>query len=349
MAHGVALRGTVIKASCGKGYFLNLNSNRLKSVPEYVSRFPNLSVLLLSHNSISDLPTQLQSLRHLTELNLGNNVLREFPVVLKHLDSLRKLDLYRNKIDVVSPDAIGNLGNLVVLNLDHNNIQRLPPEIGRLRKLQHFSMLDNKLEELPGEVGCLKALSELNLNYNNLSSLPEQLYFCRSLLKLYAARNRLTNLPEGITALVKLQVLDVAGNRLSMFPIEFHLMHLTELYCDGNWLIKHKPVPLLPKPQMLSLKELAARLVLLEVRKEISLIKPSLPHYPELNDLLSSSKCCTECHGPFLSTWVECVHFVSLKKEMNLRSRLTIPVRALLCSYNCFRAEGPCYYGVEMK
>ncbi|XP_008420180.1 leucine-rich repeat-containing protein 69 isoform X2 [Poecilia reticulata] len=291
MAHGVALRGTVIKASCGKGYFLNLNSNRLKSVPEYVSRFPNLSVLLLSHNSISDLPTQLQSLRHLTELNLGNNVLREFPVVLKHLDSLRKLDLYRNKIDVVSPDAIGNLGNLVVLNLDHNNIQRLPPEIGRLRKLQHFSMLDNKLEELPGEVGCLKALSELNLNYNNLSSLPEQLYFCRSLLKLYAARNRLTNLPE----------------------------------------------------------ELAARLVLLEVRKEISLIKPSLPHYPELNDLLSSSKCCTECHGPFLSTWVECVHFVSLKKEMNLRSRLTIPVRALLCSYNCFRAEGPCYYGVEMK
>ncbi|XP_016524707.1 leucine-rich repeat-containing protein 69 isoform X3 [Poecilia formosa] len=196
MAHGLALRGTVIRASCGRGYSLNLNSNRLKSVPEFVSRFPNLSVLLLCHNSISDLPTQLQSLRHLTELNLGNNALREFPVVLSHLGSLTKLDLYNNKIAVVSPDAIGNLGNLVVLNLNHNNIQRLPPEIGRLRKLQHFSIVDNKLEELPGEVGCLKKLSELNLTYNNLSSLPKQLYFCRNLIKLYAARNRLTNLPE---------------------------------------------------------------------------------------------------------------------------------------------------------
>ncbi|XP_016524705.1 leucine-rich repeat-containing protein 69 isoform X1 [Poecilia formosa] len=349
MAHGLALRGTVIRASCGRGYSLNLNSNRLKSVPEFVSRFPNLSVLLLCHNSISDLPTQLQSLRHLTELNLGNNALREFPVVLSHLGSLTKLDLYNNKIAVVSPDAIGNLGNLVVLNLNHNNIQRLPPEIGRLRKLQHFSIVDNKLEELPGEVGCLKKLSELNLTYNNLSSLPKQLYFCRNLIKLYAARNRLTNLPEGITALIKLRVLDVAGNMLSIFPVEFHLLHLTELYCDGNWLIKLEPVPLLPQPQMLSLKELAARLVLLEVRKKFSLIKLSLPHYPELNDLLSSSRCCTECNGPFLGTWVECVHFVSLQKEMNLRSWLTIPVRALLCSYNCFRAEGPCYYGVETK
>uniref|UniRef100_A0A3B3WSL7 Leucine rich repeat containing 69 n=1 Tax=Poecilia mexicana TaxID=48701 RepID=A0A3B3WSL7_9TELE len=332
MAHGLALRGTVIRASCGRGYSLNLNSNRLKSVPEF--------------------STILSMSLKLTELNLGNNALREFPVVLSHLGSLTKLDLYNNKIAVVSPDAIGNLGNLVVLNLNHNNIQRLPPEIGRLRKLQHFSIVDNKLEELPGEVGCLKKLSELNLTYNNLSSLPKQLYFCRNLIKLYAARNRLTNLPEGITALIKLRVLDVAGNMLSIFPVEFHLLHLTELYCDGNWLIKLEPVPLLPQPQMLSLKELAARLVLLEVRKKFSLIKRSLPHYPELNDLLSSSRCCTECNGPFLGTWVECVHFVSLQKvrtEMNLRSWLTIPVRALLCSYNCFRAEGPCYYGVETK
>ncbi|XP_014331554.1 leucine-rich repeat-containing protein 69 [Xiphophorus maculatus] len=349
MAYGVALRGTAVRALCGKGNSLNLNSNGLKSVPEFVSRFPNLSVLLLCHNSISALPTHLQSLCHLTELNLGNNALREFPAVLSHLGSLRKLYLYRNKIDVVSPDAIGHLGNLVVLNLNHNNIQRLPPEIGRLRKLQQLSMLDNKLEELPGEVGCLKKLSELNLTFNNLSRLPRQLYFCRNLIKLYAARNRLTNLPEGITALVKLRVLDVAGNMLSIFPMEFHLLHLKELYCEENWLIKLKPVPILPHPENLSLKELAARFVLLEVRKQFSLINLSLPHYPELNDLLSGSNCCTECNGPFLNTWVECVHFVNLKKDMNLRSSLTIPVRSLLCSYKCFRAQGPCYYAVERK
>ncbi|XP_043994457.1 leucine-rich repeat-containing protein 69 isoform X2 [Gambusia affinis] len=254
MAYSVVVRGTVYRAMCGNGNSLNLNSSGLKSVPEFVSRFPNLSVLLLCYNSISDLPTHFQSLCHLTELNLGNNALKEFPVVLSHLGSLRKLYLYRNKIDVVSPDAIGHLRNLVVLNLNHNNIQRLPPEIGRLRNLQHFTMLDNKLEELPDEVGCLKKLCTINLTFNNLSRLPQQLYSCKNLIQLYVARNRLTKLPEGITALVKLRVLDVAGNMLSIFPIEFHLLHLTELYCEENWLIKFIPVPLPPQPALLSLK-----------------------------------------------------------------------------------------------
>ncbi|XP_043994456.1 leucine-rich repeat-containing protein 69 isoform X1 [Gambusia affinis] len=349
MAYSVVVRGTVYRAMCGNGNSLNLNSSGLKSVPEFVSRFPNLSVLLLCYNSISDLPTHFQSLCHLTELNLGNNALKEFPVVLSHLGSLRKLYLYRNKIDVVSPDAIGHLRNLVVLNLNHNNIQRLPPEIGRLRNLQHFTMLDNKLEELPDEVGCLKKLCTINLTFNNLSRLPQQLYSCKNLIQLYVARNRLTKLPEGITALVKLRVLDVAGNMLSIFPIEFHLLHLTELYCEENWLIKFIPVPLPPQPALLSLKELAARFVLLEVRKQFSLINLSLPHYPELKDLLSSSSCCTECKGPFLTSWVECVQFINLKKDMNMKSCLTIPVRSVLCSYKCFREQGPCYYAVETK
>ncbi|XP_054909902.1 leucine-rich repeat-containing protein 69 [Poeciliopsis prolifica] len=349
MASGFALRGTVVRALCGKGNSLNLNSNQWKSVPEFVSRFPKLSVLLLCYNSLSDLPSHFQSLNHLTELNLGNNALREIPIAISYLGSLRKLYLYRNKIDVVSPDAIGSLRDLVVLNLNHNKIKRLPPEIGRLKKLQLLSMIDNKLEELPGEIGCLKKLSELNLTFNNLSRLPRQLYFCMNLVQLYAARNRLINLPEGITALTKLRVLDVAGNMLSIFPVEFHLLHLKELRCEGNWLIKRKPVPLHPRPEILPLKELAARFVLLEVRKQFSLINLSLPHYPEVNVLLSSSSFCTECNSPFLTTWLECVQFVNLKKDMKMKTSLTIPVRALLCSYKCFRAQDPFYYAIERK
>lgn len=68
MAYSVVVRGTVYRAMCGNGNSLNLNSSGLKSVPEFVSRFPNLSVLLLCYNSISDLPTHFQSLCHVSLL-----------------------------------------------------------------------------------------------------------------------------------------------------------------------------------------------------------------------------------------------------------------------------------------
>lgn len=34
---------------------------------------------------------------------------------------------------------------------------------------------------------------------------------------------------------------------------------------------------------------------------------------------------------------------------MNMRSRLTVPVRSLLCSYKCFNTEGHSYYGVASR
>ncbi|XP_012724104.2 leucine-rich repeat-containing protein 69 isoform X1 [Fundulus heteroclitus] len=348
MAYGsFTLRGAVVREFYDKRTSLNLNSRKLSRVPEFVTRFSNLSVLLLCNNSITVLPPQLQSLKHLTELNLGNNALKEVPVVLSGLESLRKLYLYSNNIDAVPPDVIGRLGNLVVLNLNHNNIRRLPPEIGSLMKLQRLGLLDNKLEELPDEVGRLTELSELNLTFNQLSRLPRELYRCRELKRLHVARNKLTSLPEGITALAKLQVLDVAGNMLSMFPVEFHRLPLRELYCEENGLVQCELVPLLENTELLSLKELAARFVLQEDRKKSSLIHLKLPHYPDLSDLLASRGRCAVCQSPFLTTWLECVHFISLEKDMNMRSCLTVPVRARLCSYSCFRSGGRSYYGVE--
>uniref|UniRef100_A0A3Q3EZ80 Leucine-rich repeat protein SHOC-2 n=1 Tax=Kryptolebias marmoratus TaxID=37003 RepID=A0A3Q3EZ80_KRYMA len=222
------------------------------------------------------------------ELNLGNNALKEVPLVLGHLESLKKLYLFSNQITAVPPDVI-HLEKLVVLNLNHNNIQRLPPEI-KLRELQHLSLMDNKLEELPHEVGYLTKLCELNLTSNKLLWLPQQLYQCRELTKLNAARNKLTSLPE------------------------FHLLPLKELYCEGNRLVQCEPILSLQNAEVLSFKELVARFVLREDRNRFSLIHMMLPCYPDLSALLAGSSCCAVCQGPFLTTWMECVHFISLKK-----------------------------------
>ncbi|XP_008305017.1 leucine-rich repeat-containing protein 69 [Stegastes partitus] len=340
---------SVVRALYGGATSLNLSSQKIKDVPECVSRLTKLSVLLLNNNSISGLPAELRSLQRLAELNLGNNDLEEVPAVLGHLESLKKLYLFSNQITVVPPEVIGGLVNLVVLNLNHNHIQRLPAEIRSLTKLQHLSVLDNKLEEVPVEVGHLARLSEINLTSNKLSRLPQQLYQCKELTKLYAARNDLTSLPEGIKTLEKLQVLDVAGNKLTMFPVEFQLLPLKELYCEGNRFVQREPMPSVQDAEVLTLKELVARFVLQEDRNRFSLIHRMLPHYPSLTAPLACGSCCAVCQRPFLTTWLECVHFISLKKDMKMRSLLTVPVRALLCSYKCFNTDGHSYYGVATR
>uniref|UniRef100_A0A672YV23 Leucine rich repeat containing 69 n=1 Tax=Sphaeramia orbicularis TaxID=375764 RepID=A0A672YV23_9TELE len=283
----------------------------------------------------------------LTELNLGNNSLKEVPAVLAHLESLKKLYLYSNQITLVPPEVIGCLPNLVILNLNHNHIQRLPAEVKSLVKLQHLSVMDNQLEEVPAELGHLTELTEMNFTFNNVSSLPQQLYRCRELTKLYLARNKLSHLPEGIGALAKLQVLDVAGNKLSMFP--FYLLRLKELHCEGNRFIRCEPMSAVQHVEVLTLKELVARFVLQEDRNRLSLVHRMLPHYPPLTVLLASGSCCALCRGPFLTTWLECVHFISLRKVMHMKSSLIIPVRALLCSYKCFNTSGHAYYGVASR
>ncbi|XP_035848714.1 leucine-rich repeat-containing protein 69 isoform X1 [Sander lucioperca] len=340
---------SVVRALYGQAASLNLSSKKINAVPKCVSRLPNLSVLLLNNNSISALPAELLSLQHLAELNLGNNDLKEVPAVLGHLESLKKLYLFSNQITVVPPDVIDGLRNLVVLNLNHNQIQRLPPEIKSLSRLRHLSALDNKLEEVPVELGHLTMLSEINFTSNNLSWLPQQLCQCKELTKLHVARNKLTSLPEGMGALAKLQVLDVAGNKLSMFPVEFHLLSLKELYYEGNRFVRCEPMSSVQDVEVLTLKELVARFVLREDRNRSSLVHRMLPHYPLLTALLANGSCCAVCLDPLLTTWLECVHFISLKKDMKMRSSQTIPVRALLCSYKCFNTDGHSYYGVATR
>ncbi|XP_039676104.1 leucine-rich repeat-containing protein 69 isoform X2 [Perca fluviatilis] len=328
---------SVVRALYGQAASLNLSSKKIKAVPKCVSRLPNLSVLLLNNNSISALPAELLSLQH------------ELPAVLGHLESLKKLYLFGNQITVVPPDVIDGLRNLVVLNLNHNQIQRLPPEIKSLSRLRHLSVLDNKLEEVPVELGHLTMLSEINFTSNNLSWLPQQLCQCKELTKLHVARNKLTSLPEGMGALAKLQVLDVAGNKLFMFPVEFHLLSLKELYYEGNRFVRCEPMSSVQDVEVLTLKELVARFVLREDRNRSSLVHRMLPHYPLLTALLANGSCCAVCLDPFLTTWLECVHFINLKKDMKMRSSQTIPVRALLCSYKCFNTDGHSYYGVATR
>ncbi|KAJ8267588.1 hypothetical protein COCON_G00127600 [Conger conger] len=93
-------------------------------------------------------------------------------------------------------------------------------------------------------------------------------------------------------------------------------------------------------------QEQAARLILTECRSEFSFLHRALALHPAVADMLALAGRCALCSQAFLTTWLECVQFVNLKKDMKMRSLQSIPVRVLLCSYNCFNQSGHVYYGV---
>ncbi|XP_039593403.1 leucine-rich repeat-containing protein 69 isoform X2 [Polypterus senegalus] len=289
------------------------------------------------------------SLCQLTELNIGNNILEEVPEVLKELKALKKLHLFGNRIQEIPPSLYENLTNLAMLNLNNNMIQVIAPEIERLSNLEFLGLRNNKIENIPVELCSLSKLSELHLTSNKLTTIPRELRLLTNLTQLHLARNQISELPESLYKLRKLRILDVAGNLLKFFPVNFNELMLEELYCEDNPFLQKEPVESIQQEEVLSLKEIAARFVMKELRNRQSCIQDLIAHYPLVKSLLSQGGRCALCGQGFLNIWLECVKFVNLKKNFVALSRNhVIPVRVLLCSYNCFNQQGHGYYGVAL-
>ncbi|XP_049331302.1 leucine-rich repeat-containing protein 69 isoform X2 [Astyanax mexicanus] len=303
----------LIRALRGNAKSVHLSSRHLRNLPKAVGQLACTVGLRLNNNSLSSLPEQLQSLRQLTELNLGNNVFEEIPAVLKNLTTLKKLYLFGNDILSLNPEVLG-LPNLTVLNLNHNRIRVIPPAIKRLSNLEIFSVTHNQLEEIPAELGLLTKLTEINLANNKLTQIPQQLYDLTQLRKLCLARNSLKDLPEGILGWENLKTLDVAGNHLSMFPADFQFLALEELLFEGNNFVQFELFESFRVQEVFSLKELAARLILKEGMNKLSVLSRALPLYPDLQTMLSRWGRCALCFQRFLTTWLECVQFINLRK-----------------------------------
>ncbi|KAI2652774.1 Leucine-rich repeat-containing protein 69 [Labeo rohita] len=202
------------------------------------------------------------------------------------------------------------------LNLSSRKITHLPEVFARLTWIVILKLNNNYLSSLPSELMCLQKLTELNLGNNVLEEIPSVLKHLHCLNKLYLYGNKISHLPpEGALGWKNLKILDVAGNCLSVFPVGF--LTLEELFFEGNNLV--------PFTLMESIQE-----------KEVLSLKDMLSHWGQ----------CALCSQPFLTTWLECVQFINTRKHMGMKSSQSVPVRVLLCSYDCFNRDDHQYYGL---
>ena len=92
------------------------------------------------------------------------------------------------------PISIGNLINLVQLELCYNQITTLPISIGNLINLQLLTLRNNKINVLPDSIGNLINLRELYLQYNQINILPNEILKIKKALVVDETSYEINNL-----------------------------------------------------------------------------------------------------------------------------------------------------------
>ena len=166
------------------------------------------------------------------------------------------LSLRENRIRSL-PTTVGNLLQLLTLDVAHNHLEHLPNEIGLLpsvdladdpfspsgncAQLTTLDLTHNELVDLPELIGNLKNLSRLLIRYNRLSAIPSSLANCSKLDEFNIEGNMVSQLPvsrcrwqfvkcrllfflalsqEGLlSSLVHLNTISLARNNFNSFPL----------------------------------------------------------------------------------------------------------------------------------
>ena len=129
------------------------------------------------------------------------------------------LELPQNRLTGQIPPELGNLNNLLLLNLSWNRLRGpIPPELGNLGSLGSVYFHGNGLSgPLPPELGNLLNLTKLSLYANRLSGpVPPELGRLVNLRRLYLDGNLLSGqLPPELGNLANLTGLSLYGNQLN--------------------------------------------------------------------------------------------------------------------------------------
>jgi len=191
--------------------------------------------------------TSLTSCRYLKYLEVsGNSLPSKLP---KSLGNLSVEHFWANSCGINGniPLEIGNMSNLILLSLWHNDLNgSIPGVIKGLHKLQYLDFGYNRLQgSMIDELCEIKSLSELYLLSNKLIGvLPTCLGNMTSLRKLYLESNGLTSeIPSSFWSLKDILVVNLSFNAITgNLPMEISkLRAILQLDLSGNQISSNIP------------------------------------------------------------------------------------------------------------
>uniref|UniRef100_A0A4X2MAJ0 Leucine rich repeats and calponin homology domain containing 1 n=1 Tax=Vombatus ursinus TaxID=29139 RepID=A0A4X2MAJ0_VOMUR len=199
---------------------LNLSARKLKEFPRTVALGHDLSDTVqadLSKNRLIEVPMELCHFVSLEILNLYHNCIKVIPEAIVNLQMLTYLNLSRNQLSSL-PACLCGLP-LKVLIASNNKLGSLPEEIGQLKQLMELDVSCNEITALPQQIGQLKSLRELNIRRNYLKVLPPELVDL-PLVKFDFSCNKVLVIPICFREMKQLQVLLLENNPLQSPPAQ---------------------------------------------------------------------------------------------------------------------------------
>ena len=185
-----------------------------------------------------------------------NGLQGTIPWQLMNLRGLRTLVLDGNSLSGAIPPELGNLTDLVGLNLglvcnvidcrSNELTGAIPWQLGNLKNLQSLDLGGNQLtESIPAELGNLTRLEWMVLSGNQLTGpIPDEIGNLANLEHLDLALNRLTGpIPKAFGNLTQIVYMSLDSNQLTgAIPAELdNLENLDDLYLSNNQL--SGPIP----------------------------------------------------------------------------------------------------------
>ena len=169
------------------------------------------------------------------------------PSQLGNLGNLEVMKLDHNQLTGAIPASLANLGNLDTLSLRENALSGpLPAWLGTMTGLSYLSLSDNQFTgTIPAELGNLTNLEWLGVAHNDLTgTIPPALGNLANVSVLLLSYNALTgSIPAALGNLSNLQGFNLSGNQLSgAIPPELgNLAKLNWIAADGNLLTGQIP------------------------------------------------------------------------------------------------------------
>ncbi|KAF1429089.1 Leucine-rich repeat and calponin homology domain-containing protein 1, partial [Spheniscus humboldti] len=200
---------------------LNLSGRKLKEFPRSAAALSHdrsdTVRADLSKNRLTEVPTELCHFVSLETLNLYHNCIKIIPEAIVNLQMLTYLNLSRNQLSSL-PACLCGLP-LKVLIASNNKLGSLPEEIGQLKQLMELDVSCNEITALPQQIGQLKSLKELNVRRNYLEVLPQELVQL-PLVKFDFSCNKVLVIPICFRKMMQLQVLLLENNPLQSPPAQ---------------------------------------------------------------------------------------------------------------------------------
>ncbi|XP_070570741.1 p53-induced death domain-containing protein 1-like [Ptychodera flava] len=297
----------------GNRQILCLADRGLKTLPSQYCTDTRIRTLQLDKNKLSSLPEELSYLRQLEDLQLSCNLFTTFPSCICSLKHLQNLDMSENYL-LTLPEEFCRLENLRTLNLADNRLTEIPAAVTTLRNLMELDMSENSLRAIHPGIGKLQNLTTLVLDNNSIQELPEEMFTLRLLSSLHLEANELKSIHPMIAKLSNLSYLDCSANRLECLPDMGALKNLTRLILDEN------EISVLPQSVtgLWSLKQLSLR------KNKLDDLPPEIGQLRNLRQMdLRSNRIQTK-------TLIKIMHITSLEDlDLGYNAIHCIPVEVL--------------------